>query len=356
MAIIKDEKRNTWTVRTRQKKADGKYKEITKRGFKTKREAKDWESSIPRSFTEEAPQEEKHIPTFREVDQLYIQHKGSKPSTRQQETYRLDTYFADHVNRPITEISKQDLITWRIDLGNLEISTSVKNFMIYAVKGCFDFAQNYDYIEKSPALILEKFKKKQEEIIDEMETWTPEEFKQFHDAVEDDTYRAYFSFLYWTGVRRSEGLAVCYTDLDQAAGTVRIWHAIKNFPNGFIPLKNDSSIRTIRLDPVLLEEIKPLIDQCDEDHPFIFGGERSLPITNVQRQFAKAVNASGVKRIRIHDLRHSFATNAINNGCNIVAVSKYLGHSTIEQTLKTYTHLLEKTDKQMLDIMSRLHA
>ena len=356
MAIYKDEKRNTWYVRTRQKTSEGKYKEITKRGFRTKRDAKDYESSLSKTVPEkEDTAPVKYVPTFKEMDSLYLDFKQTKPATRRQEEYRMDTYFTDYVNRPIDQITKSDLSRWYSDLGGLDLSTQTKNFMVYAVKGVFRFASEfYDY--QNPSLFLKKFKKKQSETLNEIETWTPEEFKAFHEAVDDPTYQAYFSFLYWTGVRRSEGLAVCLNDFDPEAKTIRIWHAIKNFPAGFIDLKNDSSIRTLKLDSVLLKEIQPFIDQCDEDHPFIFGGDRSLPITNVQRRFKKAIDKSGVKEIRIHDLRHSFATNAICNGCNVVAVSRYLGHSTIEQTLKTYTHLLEKTDKQMLDIMTGLHS
>ena len=360
MAIYKDEKRNTWYVSINVKDlSTGKWKKTTKRGFRTKNEAKDWEHDQPKVINlpeEAAPiQEEQRIPTFREMDQLYLNYKRTKPATRRQEEYRLDTYFADYVNKPIDRITKADLMEWSSDLGSMDISTSVKNFCIYAVKGVFKFAAEfYDY--QNPSLFLKKFKKKQSEVLDEMETWTAEEFKQFHDAVENPVYQAYFSFLFWTGCRRSEGLAVCYTDYDPEVNTIRIWHAIKNFPQGFIDLKNDSSIRTVKLDPVLMEELQPFIDQCDEDHPFIFGGERSLPITNVQREFKKGIQKAGVKTIRIHDLRHSHASLLINNGVNVVAVSKRLGHSTIEQTLKTYTHLLEKTDQQMMDIMCALHA
>ena len=63
-------------------------------------------------------------------------------------------------------------------------------------------------------------------------------------------------------------------------------------------------------------------------------------------QFKKAIKASGVKNIRLHDLRHSHATILINNGVNIVAVSKRLD---IETTLKTYTHLLSDTNKELID-------
>ena len=56
-----------------------------------------------------------------------------------------------------------------------------------------------------------------------------------------------------------------------------------------------------------------------------------------------------MKPICIHDLRHSHATWLINSGVNIVAVSKRLGHASINQTLKTYTHLLQKTNDEMMD-------
>ncbi|WP_449137271.1 tyrosine-type recombinase/integrase [Solobacterium moorei] len=60
------------------------------------------------------------------------------------------------------------------------------------------------------------------------------------------------------------------------------------------------------------------------------------------------------QKVTIHGLRHSFATNAISNGCNIIAVSKHLGHSKIDITLNTYSHLLEQTDAEMLNIIEKL--
>ena len=61
-----------------------------------------------------------------------------------------------------------------------------------------------------------------------------------------------------------------------------------------------------------------------------------------------------LKKIRIHDLRHSHATILINNGVNIVAVSKRLGHSDINMTLKVYTHLLEKNADELVDKLEEL--
>ena len=69
---------------------------------------------------------------------------------------------------------------------------------------------------------------------------------------------------------------------------------------------------------------------------------------------AKKKAATINQKVTIHGLRHSFATNAISNGCNIIAVSKHLGHSKIDITLNTYSHLLEQTDAEMLNIIEKL--
>lgn len=87
---------------------------------------------------------------------------------------------------------------------------------------------------------------------------------------------------------------------------------------------------------------------------FAFGGDRPLPPTSTDRAFAKACVASGVKQIRIHDLRHSCASLLISIGVSIVAVSKRLGHATVEQTLETYTHLLPDDQAQMIAALEKL--
>ena len=86
----------------------------------------------------------------------------------------------------------------------------------------------------------------------------------------------------------------------------------------------------------------------DEPGPYLFGGECPLAVTTIARYFSQAIEETGVRRIRLHDLRHSHATWLINNGANIVAVSKRLGHASIEQTLQTYTHLLQESDNDLV--------
>ena len=85
----------------------------------------------------------------------------------------------------------------------------------------------------------------------------------------------------------------------------------------------------------------------------MFGGEKPLSRTNITRRKDNAVKESGVKRITIHQFRHSHATNLINDGVNVVAVSRRLGHSDVSMTLKVYTHLFQKVDVELVENLEK---
>ena len=344
MPVYKDKKRNTWYAKIFQADAvTGKGKQILKRGFATKREALAWEVE---QYENEAPTSA----TFTEMDNLYIQYKNpKKESTRKQETSRVQKYMSDFCQLPISDITKSTLMEWQTELTKREdIAVSTKNYCIGVVRSVFKLAHEFYGIPNS-GVVLKKLKRKKKKEV--FEVWTPEEFNQFIQYVEIQHYRNIYTFMYCTGLRRGEALALRAEDFDLQKGTVHVYHQIKYFHEGFIDLKTESSERTLKLPKNVLQFVKPIVEQRTAEYPFVFGWDRSLPITNLQRNFTKAIKASGVKKIRLHDLRHSFATNAIANGCNIVAVSHYLGHATIEQTLETYTHLLDKTDDEMAQKM-----
>lgn len=336
MPIYKDKERGTWYAKVSQKDpVSGKYKQILKRGFATKRAATQWEAEF------KASKAGKSSVTFDEMLKQYLAANDSSDTAVTMKTNWIQNHFPMYLAR-IEDISRADLINWRNELKESSLATRTMNRGIQYVKAVFAFAEQI-YGIQNPAVVLKTFKLTKEDK-EEMDTWTPEEFQQFLKYVNFPLYAAFFTFLYWTGCRRGEAMAICRQDI--TGNRVHIHRAIKHYKNGFMPLKTDSSERTITIDSKTLETIKPFIKHAD---PFVFGGERSLPISQIQRIFTKAIADSGVKPIRIHDLRHSHATWLINQGVNIVAVSKRLGHASINQTLKTYTHLLQKTNDEMID-------
>lgn len=342
-----DEKRKTYFVQIKVKGKDGKWHSLKKRGFALKREAKAWEA-------EQMNQRQSTTGnmTFLDVAAEWERAQQSSDGSRRQHSEHFSIRFNSLADRKIKAISKADLMHWRSELAeDNRFSTTTKNVTISYVRSVFKYA-NEVYGLPDPSSVLKRLKKtNEEEMNGEMETWTPEEFKQFAQCVPLRIYQSYFDLLYWTGMRRGEAIALQIQDVSED-GWVHIHASQRDAVNGLKPTKT-KQCRKIRVDSVLLDELNEL--KNGNSGPYLFGGDHPLSPTTIARVFNSAIEESGVKPIRLHDLRHSHATWLINNGVNIVAVSKRLGHTTIEQTLKTYTHLLNDTDDKMMDIIARCH-
>ena len=179
-----------------------------------------------------------------------------------------------------------------------------------------------------------------------MSVWTVDEFNQFISSIDTELYKLFFSFLFWTGCRRGEAIALQKSDIEDDWITIK--YSQRSALEGIKPTKTKNT-RKIQMDSKLLSSLQPLLDAPGN---YLFGGEHPLSPTEITRQFNKGIAISGVNKIRIHDLRHSHATFLINSGVNIVAVSKRLGHINIEQTLKTYTHLLDQTNEALINTIN----
>jgi integrase len=339
MPVYKEEN-GTYTVRFyADDKLTGKRKQIRKRGFKTRREAVQWEAKAKAeqmAATSSA--------TFWDIFQRQLDNNDTSLSTRTKKEAWISTYFAEFVDLPIEKISKADLVQWRNSLKESGLAVRTLNCGLQYVRSAFGF-YNSVYGGQNPAVVLKSFKLTKADKT-EMKIWTPEQFQQFAEAVENPMMRAFFTFLYWTGCRRGEAIAIT-ADCFQG-NKVHIFRSMKHFKNGFQPLKTDSSERTITVDSATMAILEPWIQQAD---PFVFGGVTSLAITTIDRAFREGIRLSGVDPIRIHDLRHSHASFLLNNGANIIAVSKRLGHATITQTLETYAHLMNDTEEKMMEII-----
>lgn len=339
MPIYKDKQRGTYYVKLYSTDpVSGDPIQKTKRGFKTKKEAQAWEA-------EQVITKAKHTrATFMDLFEENLKYLNSSQTSANMKRSWIEHHFP-FKDEPIESITKPMLINWRNDLDKSQLAKRTINRGIGYIRSVFSYANAIYNVPNNGAVIrsykLTKADKK------EMSVWTPEEFNRFIEAVPEGYYRAFFIFQYWMGTRRGEGMAVCKDDF--TGNKVRIHRQIKHFSNGFYGLKTGTSERTLSIDNKTYEYLQPYIrDAC----PFVFGGIRSLPITNIQRELEAAIKKSGVKRIRLHDLRHSHASNLIAQGVPIIAVSKRLGHSSITITLDTYAHLLERTEDEMMNTIN----
>lgn len=340
MSVYKDAKRGTWYVSYSVKEeGTGKYKHVTKRGFKTRAAAKEWETENKSNKDSELKSSTGY--TFKELAYMWENFLDSSEDSKNDHHKHFEIRFKELYDRPIEEITKQDLIEWRVALGKMDYATITKNKTLSYVRGVYKFA-NEMYDVPNIAAVLKNFKKTNQEVTSEMEVWTPEEFERFLAAVEDNEYKVFFEFLYWTGCRRGEAIALQKRYVKDHMVTLRYSQKIRT--KGLKPTKTRNT-RNVSIDDTLWEHLQPYIQGPDG---YVFGPPKGLHPSSVDYWYRKAVDESGVKYIKLHNLRHSHATWLICNGVNIVAVSKRLGHSTITQTLETYTHLLDQTDSEMM--------
>lgn len=345
MTIVK-EKNGTYTVRYKQIDINtGKEVHKGKRGFKLRRDAIEFEKSLDTSAPTLTPVVGK---TFIECAHEWETYADCSALTKQKHKQAFEKRFTKLYQLPLKSFTRAMLLEWRAELAKMDCSTPTKNTTIQFVKGVFKFATDvYDYSD--PSTLLKPFKKTNDEIMKKYSVWTPEQFYTFLACVDDDLYKLFFETLYWTGCRRGEIMSLHPDDL--VDGSLHIHSSIRTLNEGRKPTKTKQE-RYVQVEHSIYERLLKLVPPVIEDEEYyLFGGLFPLAPTNIKREFDNAIKKSGVTPIRIHDLRHSHATWLINNGANIVAVSKRLGHATIDQTLKTYTHLLKDSDEKLLKMI-----
>ncbi len=346
-----DNQRKTYYVLIETKDAlTGKRKQIKKRGFKLKREAVEFESQMNLKKNEGNVTTVANM-TFHQMASLWEDTIESSSTSRRHHKEHFEKRFTDLYEKPIKSITKDMLIRWKHQLGKSDYATKTKNTCISYVRSVFKFASDI-YGIANVSVVLKNFKNTEEEVMAEMNVWTVDEFNKFVKCVDNELYRIYFTTLFWTGARKGEIIALQCSDLIEEDESIYIHASQRDADKGIKSTKTGNK-RYVRLSHELYKELLNLKQTYHKG--YLFGGDTPCTRTTIDRYFNEGIKKSGVKKIRLHDLRHSHATMLINAGVNIVAVSKRLGHSDINQTLKTYTHLLKDTDDKMMEYINSIY-
>ena len=179
--------------------------------------------------------------------------------------------------------------------------------------------------------------------------WTKEEYLKFSEAMKTKPISYYaFQVLYWTGIRCGELLALSKSDFDFRKRTLRInknYQVIKGEEIITSP-KTEKSNRVIELPQFLCDEMQDYFDSLykADDNSRIFEVTKSY----LHHEMDRGAKAAGVKRIRIHDLRHSSCALLIELGYSPVQIAERLGHESVTIT-ERYAHLYPSVQRQMAD-------
>ena len=215
-----------------------------------------------------------------------------------------------------------------------------------------DFAVAQKIISENPckAVALPKVEHK------EMQTIPAEQLQAFlKEAKTTGVYEMYYIELA-TGLRRGELLGLKWTDIDWKNGIIKVRRSIARV-NGEIveaPLKTKNSYRAVTISQQAIEVLK--VQKAKTNDTYVFPSPNGGPISpdSGNNMLKRVLARAGIPKVRFHDLRHTFATIALQNGVNIKTVSGMLGHFSAGFTLDAYAYVTTSAQKEAAETMGSI--
>ncbi len=354
MPVYKDKEKETWFCKFYYVDWTGCKKQKKKEGFKRKKDALEFERSFIELHSSDCNVK------FKNLVKLYL----NDCKTRQRPTSYNTKYLVieKHIlpyfeEMPINQIDIKTIRLWQNNIMSLDKEHSANYLRLINgyLSAIFNYAVKYYNLKSNPVKECGKICSKSSSNVD---YWTIDEFNKFMEVnkcVQRKFLPQYVAvqIMFWTGIRVGELLALTLSDFDFENHTLSINKSYTRFKgNDLIHLpKTEKSNRTISI-PKFLEDIIHSYTNT------IYGYNPKERLFMINRS---AINyfiktgclKSGVKKIRVHDLRHSHASLLINMGVSPLLIQERLGHEDIQTTLGTYSHLYSTEHVQLADKLQK---
>ena len=349
MPVFKNEDNGTWYVMARYVNWKGERKQKCKRGFATKREAQEWERMFKLQTSSDLDM------SFEAFTELYINDVKNrlKENTWLTKEHIIRTKILPYFGKlKISEISTKEIIAWQNEMlayrdeKKKPYSQTYLKTLHNQLSAIFNHAVRYYELRSNPAAKVGNMGSEEHK---EMLFWTKEEYKKFSFEMMDKPVSFYaFEMLYWCGIREGELLALTPADFNFDKETVTINKSYQRLKGQDVITspKTKKSNRTIKMPQFLCEEMKEYLGM-------IYGLKKKDRIFTVTKSYLhhemdRGAKAVGVKRIRIHDLRHSHISLLIDMGFSAVAIADRVGHESIDITYQ-YAHLFPSKQIEMAE-------
>lgn len=336
---------------------NGKSKPIRKGGFRTKKAARLAAADIELKLGKGKVPQTKPIPIVAYFDKWVNLYKSHLSNTTQQHyeytSKAIKTYWD---NKPIQMIKRHDYQLFLNDYGSTRSKESVEKLNSH-IRACVKDAVeehiiDHDFTRKAAITWKVPHKKDNEKYLnfEECRFLLQEIYRRLNDGL------VFFLLLLGltSGMRFGELIGLTKKDFNFTNNTITInktWGYLKRHKRGFSPTKNEQSNRTIKMDIKTMKHFKKLIEEVppnEEELVFYCSNSKYKVISNTaaNTQLKQILEELGLTQISMHGLRHSHASVLFYKKVSIYYISERLGHSSIETTLKEYTHLTKELRKE----------
>jgi integrase len=343
---LKDGKTTLWYANFYYVDWTGERKHICKRGFKTQREAKEYE----RSFMDQ--QNNTSDILFSSLVENYLEDMDHrlKPTTMENKRFIIDKkllpYFARQKVCDIDTIKirkwQNELISYRDEKGKPFSQTYLKT-VNNQMSAIMNYAVTHYRLSFNPCKAAGSMGKSK---ADEMPIWTQEQYERFSSEIQKSSVKLAFDILFYTGMRSGELLALTPADI---LPTKRIdinknYAKVKGEELFLIP-KTSKSKRCISIPDFLYDDIQSYISKLYG----IQSGDRIFYFTKsaLDKEIGRVAEKAGLPPITVHGLRHSHASMLIEMGFSPLEIADRLGHESVKTTLDTYSHLYPDKDNEL---------
>lgn len=357
MPAYKDDKTGKWFAKFRTKDWKGETKHVTKRGFDTRREALAYEREY--LVTQHGAPDM----TFAEYATLYKKDIAPRIKESTFETKksiidkRLIPYFG---NKKLSSINSTDVLNWQNELINCNgtrdgtpFTKSYLKTIHNQLSAMLNHAVKYYGLPNNYARLVGNMGHEKDVKTD---FWTLEEYECFSKSIIDFPEAFYaFEILYWCGIREGELLALTFSDFDFQTNMLSVnktYHRMHGEDIITSP-KTPKSVRKVALPLRLAEKLKVYFSMIYDTSP-------DARVFSVTKSFLHRVmnigsKAADVKKIRIHDLRHSHVSLLISMGYSAVAIADRMGHESSDITYR-YAHLFPSIQTDMASKLDDLRG
>ena len=275
----------------------------------------------------------------------------------------LEKYGNIFKDKDISIVNTQIVEKWKKEINKYDLVTSSKQNIFNYFKTVLDYAVKKHYIDVNPFRIVDNFEKDPNkiEIKHEEELYlTPNEFNKFIICVDNEFWKFFFSFAFYIVTRKGEQIAIQWKDIDFKNHTVKIYKQINvrglKKANIFIPTKNNVtraiSIPTKVWDMLVNKYKRDKLIVGFNDNYFVFRDVKYTSMTTIDRKKDYYFKISGVKRITMHQFRHSHASLLISNNVPLNIIAKRLV-DTPDVVAQTYAHLFPQKEAEELNILNK---
>jgi integrase len=326
-------------------------------GFFTKKMAEDWlrDTLLQDAQSAGSAPRVEHSVTFAEAADEYLRYaehdRGCKPSTIRGYCSQLNAHLLPAFgSMRIEDVSEQEIERWRAGIsghrrGHEALSNKTKNHQLVLMHAIFRRAVKVYALPRNPLENVDRFRLRRS---GDIEVFSPEEIWSLVRAAVSEVDGAIFLTAAFTGLRRGELLALRWRDVDFDASTIRVR---ASYAAGQLTTPKSGKVRSVPMAPDVAAALARLgqREQFVGEDDFVFVGESGLPLNGdaLSSRYERALAKAGLRRLRFHDLRHTFGTRMIRQA-DIRRVQEWMGHADIQTTMKYLHYESRKEDAELV--------